>query len=92
MNYFEAIASDLSNNEIMILGILMDHDSDAPFKALKRKDLKKKIDWSQATFNKTIMSLETKKLIGILRNQMTHDIYITNFGVKSVHYSLEGVE
>lgn len=92
MDYFEEVSSALKIEELNVLGYLIDEEATASFKAVARKEVREVVSVTDAIFKKTIYLLETKKLIQVVRNQAKHDIFITQYGMEAVNYSLQGAE
>lgn len=89
--YFEQIVQQLSIEEIAVLGILLDQDATAAFKAIRRQEVMQSSDLSLAQFRKTMEKLTATYLINVVTGGKEHKVYLTSYGTKALEKSLEEV-
>ena len=91
-NYFDHVIKQLELEGMTILGFLLDNDATAAFKAVKRGDVSKASDMTEATFRKTISKLIATHLIETVTGGKEHKIYLTIYGDQAIRKSLEGMD
>lgn len=79
-DYLSDIISSLSFQEMKILAILSEKESDAPFKAISRQELMHESELSVSVFQKYLERLEVTKTIEVLKDGKKHRIYISKYG------------
>lgn len=91
--YFNMVISDLTLDDLGILGILLDNEATSNFKALKYKSISGISELSKAKFYKTIYRLSANKFIEIIAGK-EYRMYITSYGITALEKSLsnEGVK
>lgn len=90
--YFDHIISSLTIEDMAVLGILIDHDATAAFKAMKRNAVLDVSGMSLANFRKTIGQLTAMRLIEVVTGRKEHKIFLTVYGKQALEKSLEGVD
>lgn len=92
MDYFEHVVNHLTYEEVSFLGILMEKDATASFKAIKRNDLLEISGLSIANFRKTIGKLTAAHLVNVIMGGRAHKVFLTTYGQLALNKSLEEVE
>ncbi|WP_299831288.1 hypothetical protein [uncultured Metabacillus sp.] len=88
-DYFSYILSNLSLNELSVLGILSDNQANLVFKSMKKKTIQDLSQLSTAKFRKSLDRLEANRFIEIVTNEKEHKIYITEYGQIALNQSLK---
>lgn len=87
-SYFDAVVNSLTLDDLNILGILVDNDATAKFKAIKNNTVCEKSGLSNANFRKTLYRLTANCFIKTATGNKEHLIYVTDFGQKALQKSL----
>jgi hypothetical protein len=88
-DYFEYVINNLTIEELNILGILLDQDSAAPYKAMTNQEVFQKSSMTEATYRKVIYGLICHKFIETLNTKKQRNVYLTEYGVMAIQKSLE---
>lgn len=91
-NYFENLVSNLTIEDMVILGFLYDNDSDSAYKSIKRSIVKQETELSVSTFKKALLRLEAIKFIDIDKHSKEHKIFITDYGQTALSKQIEREE
>jgi len=88
-DYFSYILSNLSLNEMKVLGILSDNQANMVFKAMKKKTIQDLSQLSTAKLRKSLDRLEANRFIDFVTSEKEHKIYITEYGQIALNQSLK---
>lgn len=88
-DYFEQIVGHLAIEEMALLGILIDKDATAAFKAIRRNELFELSELSIANFRKTMEKLTATHLINLVTGGKEHKVFLTTYGLQAIDKSLE---
>lgn len=91
MDYFQTVVSDLTIEDLTVLGILHDNEATSNFKSLKYQKVIDLSNLTKAKFYKTIHRLTANKLIETIAGR-EYQMYITNFGILALEKSLNKEE
>lgn len=86
--YFDHILSRLTLDEMGILGVLLDYDATATFKAMKKKILFEHGGLSEANFRKIIYRLDALNFIETVSGNKEHMYFITGYGKNAMEKSI----
>lgn len=89
-DYFNHVVKQLVLEDMTIMGYLLDKDATATFKAIKRGDVSKASEMTEATFRKTINKLQATHFIETVAGGKEHKLYLTIYGQQAINQSLEG--
>lgn len=89
--YFEYVVSSLTIDDVYVLGALQESDATTGFKAIPNLELQRAVEFTEATYRRTINRLSANKLIETITVKKSNLIYLTEFGIAAVNKSLEKV-
>lgn len=79
-DYFKQIISQLTCEDISVLGILSEQDATAAYKAIRRSELFEASELSEANFRKTLLKLQATFFIEVTTTSKESKIYLTVYG------------
>ena len=91
-SYFEEIVSELTYDEMVILGLLSDQNANSVFKSIKKKSVQEQTNLTDANIRKSILRLEAKRFIEINSSSKEYRLYITEYGQLALNKQLQGEE
>lgn len=87
--YFKDVVSELSIDDMQLLGFLFDHEATANFKAMRNNEVADRCGFSEATFRKVMYRLVANKFVGNVAMQRSHSIFITQYGIAALKKLLQ---
>jgi hypothetical protein len=90
--YYQHIIRHLTFEDVAVLGVLLDKDATAAFKAIRRNEVYEESELSLANFRKTIGKLTATHMIEVVTGGKEHRIFLTTYGQEALELSLEEVE
>jgi len=88
--YFYHILSSLTINDMNLLAILYERESDVSFKAITKQELSLISNLTEYKFKKSIHRLEALNFIDVLVDGKQHAVFITRYGKIALEKNLEG--
>lgn len=79
-DYFKHIISQLTSEDMKVLGILLKEDATAAYKALRRSELLEAADLSEANFRKSLIKLQATYFIEVDGKAKESKLYLTVYG------------
>ncbi|PGQ88324.1 hypothetical protein [Priestia megaterium] len=90
-DYFEEVMRKLTIEDVGILGWLFHNEATAVFKAIKKSNVADAVNYSTASFRKTLSKLEAIHFVGTVTGAKEHKLYLTEYGQQAVQQGiLEG--
>lgn len=91
-NLFNDLVSNLTIDDMVVLGYLSDEKIDTVYKSIRKKLIKEETKMTTATFNRVLLRLEAIKFIGVDKSSKEHKVYITEYGEKALKYQIQKEE
>ncbi|MFK3936665.1 hypothetical protein ACI2JA_03995 [Alkalihalobacillus sp. NPDC078783] len=89
MNIFSDLVKHTNNDELLMLGYLMENEADAKFKAIRRGVIKEALSFTQALTRKNLLTLSAKQFIEVIHQSKEQCVYITEYGQRALGESLK---
>lgn len=89
MNIFSDLVKHTNNDELLMLGYLMENEADAKFKAIRRGAIKEGLSLTQALIRRNLLTLSAKQFIEIIHQSKEQSVYITEYGQRALGESLK---
>lgn len=89
--YFQEVVSELSIDDLRLLGFLFDHESTASFKSVTNIYVMNKCGFTEANLRKSVYRLVANKFISIVLMKRQQSFFITQWGVSALKKSINEV-
>lgn len=87
--YFNAVVSNLTIEDSMLLGILLSNDATSKVKAMRGQAVFEKSASTEAKYRKMMDRLVALQFIIVVKDFKEHTLYISEFGVAALNDLLE---
>jgi hypothetical protein len=90
-DYFEVVVSSLTIDDMFVLGILLEKEATAAFKALSNHEIMTLAKLTEATYRRIIYRLVANKFIEVISVKKQNALYLTEYGKLAIIRNIEGV-
>lgn len=91
-SYFDEVATSLTTEDTCLLGVLLDEEATAKFKAVPYRVVMGKGELSEAILRKSVARLTALLFIVVRTDSKEHGLYITPYGQAALSRILQMVE